>query len=157
MMKMLSWARHGSALALLCMVAGAAWSAVPARDAVLRYELAITQGKKPPLQITRKIWKKGDRYRIEVTSHGATQITIGGPTGAFVIDPANQIATRVPRLAGGEKGFWSELFGDTAAMRKQKTTGGMTLAGRKTEVFVQKLDGPATGVAPGVKGTMHVW
>lgn len=156
-MKMRSMARHGGALALLCLTAGAAWSAAPAQSTVVRYELTISQGKKRPIQITRTIWKKGDRYRIEVKTAEGTQITVGGPSGAFVMAPGSQVATKVPRVAGGESGFWSALFGDAAAMRKGKKLGGETLAGRKTEAYAQKLDGPKTGVAPGVKGTMHVW
>lgn len=156
-MKSSLFARYGCAVALLCLTAVPAFSAAGPENAVLQYELKISQGARPATKIVRKIWKKGDKYRLELITSKGTQVTLGGPRGSYTILEDGKEATHAPKPATTEKGLWAGLFGDTAAMRKSKKLGTETLFGRPTEIFEQKLDGPATGVAPGVKGTSKIW
>jgi outer membrane lipoprotein-sorting protein len=156
-MRVASLARHGCVLALLCLTAGAAWSAGSADNAILRYEVRITDGKKPARKIVRKIWKKGDKYRVEVITPKGTQITVGGPKGAYNVIPGTSEAVHVPRPAATKAGLWVGLFGDTTAMRRAKKVGRETLIGRTTEIFEQRMGANTPGVAAGVKGSTRVW
>jgi outer membrane lipoprotein-sorting protein len=156
-MRISAFARYGCALAISCLAAGAAWSAASPDNAVLEYELQIKQGAQPAQKIVHKIWKKGDRYRFEKTTTAGTEITIGGPKGAYVIEPRSKEASQILQPEYTTHGLWEGLFGNTAAMRQAKKLGVETLFGRTTQIFEQRLNGPATGVAPGVKGTTRVW
>jgi len=156
-MKLSALARQGCALAALCLTAGAAWSAAGPDNAFLQYELQIQKGKRPAQKVVRKIWKKGDRYRVEIVTARGTEITIGGPKGGYVIAPGAKTASHILEPLLTKQGLWVGIFGDTAAMRRTKKVGAETLLGRPTQIFEQKLNGMATGVAPGVKGTTRVW
>jgi outer membrane lipoprotein-sorting protein len=156
-MRISAIARHGCALAILGLAASAAWSAVEAENVVLRYELQLQEGTRRPRNIARVIWKKGDRYRHEMTTPQGTQITVGGPKGDYIYVTGSKEATHVPKPVTLEKGLWMGLFGDTKAMRKAKKVGRETLLGQATEIYEQRLNGMATGVAPNIKGTTRVW
>jgi outer membrane lipoprotein-sorting protein len=149
-----SLARKGAALALLCLTTGASWSAPEKGTTILHYECRMT-GIKKPMRFERKIWVKGEKYRVEVYLPEGKSITVGGPKGMYVVPPGSKEATHISKPAHAEKGIWFGLFGDMAAIRREKKVGAETLAGRSTEIFEQRLS--STPGLPNVNGSTRVW
>jgi outer membrane lipoprotein-sorting protein len=146
--------RRAGTLAALLSLAGAAWSAAPTTG-ILQYETDLVIANQPPRKMAQKIWFKGEKFRIQNDTPMGSQVTVGGPSGVFVMMPGSKEAMKLPNKKPVKKGVPGLPFGDMARFKNQKKVGTQKIGSYMTNIYEQDIDVNMPGAAQ--KGTTRTW
>jgi outer membrane lipoprotein-sorting protein len=124
---------------------------------VVAYTLQISASNQPPRSMDQKIWMKGKKFRVEMALPNGKQLTVGNPTGIYMMMPGMNGAMKLPAELAAQAAPQETLVGGLSRIRSQKKVGSEKVGRYETDIYETKGPSPVPGAEPGATATTRVW